>query len=338
MRFNVIVGNPPYQLDRNSNSKAIYNLFIDLADKLKADTISYIVPARWLSDKPNGLESTWLNKMRQREDIVVLKDYKESTAVFPTVNIAGGVCYFMIETGYKGDCNYKIVDSNNEETETMCKLNYNGIIIRDTILRSIVTKVNELSTTSIQDIIYSNRAFTSDDILFNTNWKGFVTTMDDEHTIRYYGSNKVIEDKAYVSEKELVYDKDKLYKKFKLLLPYTGPATGGKIINLPFIAGTDSCSSRTFAPICGEPVDNNEKATNCIKYFRTKFFRAIVSSIKTTQHASRLVYKFVPLQDFTNNSNIKWNDTIENIDSQLYKIYGLTNDEIKYIENKIESI
>ena len=126
-----------------------------------------------------------------------------------------------------------------------------------------------------------------------------------------------------------------LVKTFKMFLPLTGP-TNNQVINIPFIGGINSCCSRTYAPMYGASIDNEEKANNCIKYCKTKFLRMLVSAIKTTQHATRMVYILVPLQDFTANSDIDWSQSISSIDQQLYKKYGLTQEEIDYIEKTIE--
>ena len=109
-----------------------------------------------------------------------------------------------------------------------------------------------------------------------------------------------------------------LVKTFKMFLPLTGP-TNNQVINIPFIGGINSCCSRTYAPMYGASIDNEEKANNCIKYWKTKFLRMLVSAIKTTQHATRMVYILVPLQDFTANSDIDWSQSISDIDQQLYK-------------------
>lgn len=188
---------------------------------------------------------------------------------------------------------------------------------------------------SIYSIIGTNRQFSPTDDYFATNWTGFRTKKTDKDYIRYFANSRVLQGEAYVSESELPLKAVELAKKFKMFLILSGP-TNNLVVNVPFIGGTNSCCSRTYAPMFGAAIDNEEKAENCIKYWKTKFFRVLVSAIKTTQHATRLVYKFVPLQDFTSSSDIDWTASISDIDKQLYKKYNLSQEEIDYIERTIK--
>lgn len=144
MRIDVVIGNPPYQESTgsgNNGGRALYNFFIDAALKV-SDIISFIVPSRWMSDKPNGLENNWLSAMRCRDDFTNIVDYADSSACFNGVSIAGGVCYFIINTKYHGNAHIKYTSINNEVSERIGKLAYNGIVIRNQKIRSIVEKVN----------------------------------------------------------------------------------------------------------------------------------------------------------------------------------------------------
>lgn len=337
MEFDVVIGNPPYQESTGggvNGGRALYNFFIDNALTV-AKIVSFIVPSRWMSDKPNGLENNWLSAMRERDDFVKVIDYADSSACFKGVAIAGGVCIFIIDKNYHGNAYIKYI-GKNEVCERVGQLAYKGIVIRNQRIQSIVEKVNTDKENSLYTIIGTNRQFSPNDNYFATNWTGFSVIKTDENYIRYFANSRVmIIDDAYISESDLPDGTLWLAKTFKLFLPLTGP-TSNQIVNPPFIGGIDSCCSRTYAPVYGDAVDNEEKANNCIKYWKTKFLRILVSAVKTTQHATRLVYQLVPLQDFTSSSDIDWSQSISNIDQQLYKKYNLSDEEIAYIESTIK--
>lgn len=337
MEFDVVIGNPPYQESTGggiNGGRALYNFFIDNALTV-AKIVSFIVPSRWMSDKPNGLENNWLSAMRERDDFVKVIDYADSSACFKGVAIAGGVCIFIIDKNYHGDAHIKYI-GKNEVCERVGQLAYKGIVIRNQRIQSIVEKVNTAKENSLYTIIGTNRQFSPNDNYFATNWTGFSVIKTDENYIRYFANSRVmIIDDAYISESDLPDGTLWLAKTFKLFLLLTGP-TSNQIVNPPFIGGTDSCCSRTYAPVYGDAVDNEEKANNCIKYWKTKFLRTLVSAVKTTQHATRLVYQLVPLQDFSSSSDIDWSQSISNIDQQLYKKYNLSDEEIAYIESTIK--
>lgn len=337
MKFDVVIGNPPYQESTGgglNGGRALYNFFIDKAITI-ADIVSFIVPSRWMSDKPNGLENNWLSAMRERDDFVNIVDYADSSACFNGVQIAGGVCYFIINRNYHGEANIKYISSDGTINERTGKLSHNGIVIRNQKILSIVEKVNTSINNSLYQIIGTNRQFSPNDSYFATNWDGFSVISTSEYYIKYFANSRILDGDAYICEDDLPCGTLELAKIFKMFLPLTGP-TNNQIINIPFIGGTNSCCSRTYAPMYGEAINNEEKALNCIKYWKTKFLRTLVSAIKTTQHATRLVYILVPLQDFTNQSDIDWSKSVADIDKQLYAKYNLTQEEIDYIEKTIK--
>lgn len=336
MRFEFIVGNPPYQADTGSTAKAVYNLFIDMALSL-CDKVGFIVPSRWMSDKPNGLESTWLNMMRNRNDFVKIVDFADSSCCFKDVSISGGVCYFLINKRYHGNVDVIYIDKNGEYSERKGVLAYNGVVIRNQRLLEIVKRVGKLGEVGLDSIIGTSRQFSPNDSYFNTNWMGFSNTKDSVNYIRYFTSSRVTDSEAYVSEKDLSDGALKLVREYKLFVPITGP-TNNEIVQIPFIGGMNSCCSRTYTIIYGEAVDNEKKALNSIKYWKTKFLRTLVSAVKTTQHATRQVYRFVPLQDFSDGSVIDWSRTVDEVDRQLYDKYELSDSEIEYIESTIKAL
>lgn len=356
MIFNTIISNPPYQEKINNNNgnsaKAIYQNFIDKAEKFKTEYMCFIIPSRWISDIPNGISQQWLNKMRIREDYINFVDYYNSTEIFEDAKIAGGVCYFVIRSGYIHQIPKRKYIIDNTVYENHSKLALDNEIIRDLRLRTIVEKVKKHEDKKekhfgearyMSQLIGTSRTFSPTDEYFNTSWTGYRDKKTETDYISYYTSSRTSgknenEPAGYISEMDLAHDTYKIAEMFKCFIQITGP-TDKRVINIPFIGLKDSCCSRSFAPIYGSLITNIVQANNMIKYFKTKFFRALVQSIKSTQHASRNVYKYVPVQDFTpNTSDINWSTEIKNIDKQLYIKYNLSNDEINIIEDLIDYI
>lgn len=318
MKFDVVVGNPPYQESNGGGNGAsavsIYNHFINLGEKL-ADQSVLIVPARWMSDNPNGIGSTELHKMRTRTNIKQLIDLKDEQP-FEGANIAGGVCILHL-------------DNSN----TYARLDTLGVIIRDEENKNIITKIINSKFTSLSDIITSD-CFRSGTHM-NSGWKNFSSTQDNIRNIKYYCSNKdSILGYGYVSKNDIIKNHN-VVNEYKVAMKSASP-TNNDVIYKGMVLEPGSCCSRTYIVIHNaELVNSEEKANNIVKYLSTKFARFCVRVIKTTQNASAQAYKFVPLQDFGTTSDIDWSQSTSDIDKQLYKKYNLTDDEINYIENKI---
>ena len=345
-KFDVVIGNPPYQENtggggNDSSATAIYHLFIDVADKLQ-QYMSFIIPSRWMQDSPNGIQDKWLEKTRNRKDFIKLVDYSNQSKVFDNVRIAGGVCYFLIKKDYVGKCYISFYDNDKCYNKYEYLAN-DGIIIRDMNISPIIDRIYNVEgfdytkLKSMYNIMGTNRQFQPTDDYFKTSWDGFQVVKTEEYYIKYYANSRVLSglDHGYVQEYDLADGTLELAKKYKLFMPLQGP-TDNSVIRVPFIGGTNSCCSRTFAPIATDLIQNDNEANNAIKYFKTKFLRVLVKALKNTQRATRRVYKLVPLQDFTSNSDIDWSKSIEDIDKQLYRKYNLTQEEIDYIEKTIK--
>lgn len=331
MKIDVVIGNPPYQESINKNSLiAIYHKFMKLDFDL-SNTSCMIVPARWISDNPNGIskqELIELRKLNNFKELVIRED-----EVFINANIAGGVCYFLYDKNNKEEINLTYINKEGYIEKTNDNIIINGYIIKNSVVRQIIRKVKQIEgenytqNNSFKQIILGSRAFTGNDIQLNTNWNQYKLERDRNYYIRYY--NKKTE-KAFVCENDVTASIE-LVPLRKIYLHLTGPVNKD-IISKPFIGEKNSVCSRSFT-VLNILDDNEEKLQIYLKYIKTKWFRFLVSAIKNTQHANKDVYTFVPLlTDDEENGNIEIND------KYFYRKYNLSNEEIAYIENNINDM
>ena len=321
MKIDIVIGNPPYQESTGggigNSGVSIYPLFINLGIEL-AEQTCMIVPARWMSDRPNGVDIDTLHRLRTRTDIRNLIDFKDKT-VFNGVNIAGGVCIIHIDKEFKGE-----------------RLDTNGVIIRDEVYRSIINKVVNKDFVALSNFITSD-CFRSGSHM-NSGWDGFSILEDDTFNIKYYCSDRDCElGFGYVNEDDIIKSHS-VVKQYKVALKSVSPIDG-KVIYKGFVMEPNSCCSRTYIVVHGdELITSKNDCENILKYLSTKFARACIKSIKNTQNASSQAYKFVPVQNFRDKSDIDWSISVKEIDSQLYEKYGLTKEEIDYIEKTIKPL
>ena len=318
MKFDVIISNPPYQLS-TGGSKAqaipIYDKFVNQAKKLKPRYISMIIPTRWFSGG-FALED-FRNEMISDKRIRYLYDYVNSSDCFNGVQIKGGVCYFLWDRDNEGMCH---VVTNGEgkinESDRFLKEKNNDIFIRRNESVSIFKKVRAFSETSFDVLISGTKPFG-----FGTTFHGEDNVCGDK-SIKLYERNGV----SYVSLEEINRFRDYIgkYKVFISGAYGAGEDYPHQIINKPFIGEPNSCCTETF--IVMGPFDSENEAKNVISYLRTKFVRHLIMLRKASQHTLRIVYKDVPMQDFSK----PWTD------EELYAKYNLTQEEIDFIESMIK--
>ncbi len=329
MKFNAIVGNPPYNImDEGAGVSAspIYNLFVDVAKRLNPNFISMIMPARWYSGG-KGLDD-FRSRMLQDSQLSVIHDFLIPQDCFPTVQIKGGICYFLWHKGYSGTCfivnhfNGKIASSANRPL-----VEY-GL---DTFIRfneaiSIIHKVQNLNEPSIKSQVSSRRPFG-----FDTKYRG-KPNKDETHNILIY-QNKGI---GYVSQIEITKNKEYQsgYKVFVLRAGSGSDNFPHPVISTPFLGMCNSVCTETYM-FLGRYTEK-QNAENLVKYAKTKFLRFLALQLKSTQDTPAFIYKLVPLQDFTENSDIDWSKSVADIDKQLYAKYGLNDEEINFIESMIK--
>ena len=346
MKFDVIIGNPPYQLSKASeNNKtnasfasAIYPLFFEQARKLKPRYIAMIIPSRWMTRTGQGISNDWVDKMISCNHFIEMHDYLDSNECFAGVDIMGGVNYFLFSEEYVGKCRY-VQHSGDKVTKRDDYLDpfKAGVVIRDSMALQIVRKVikkegNYYLNKSFSSLVGPSHYFDKDGVL-NTNWSGYVKRRDDAHDVKYYLSRRMEESGfAWIKKSDIPKGIETL-KLHKVFIPKANGSFGedAPILGVPFYGEPGSVCSQTYIPIGYDSKLHNftkEQCESIISYIKTKFFRFMVSVRKMTQDAPREVYQFVPLQEF----NHTWTD------SELYKKYCLEQDEIQFIETMIRSM
>lgn len=347
MRFDVIIGNPPYQLNvgntegNSAKAKSIYHLFISQAMKLSPRYLCMITPSRWMTRTTEGIPDEWVDRMLTSNNIKIIHDFEDAGDCFPGVEIKGGVNYFLWDREYEGKCNYFFHPVNKGEVQS--RFDYldsskAGIVIRDPKAYSILSKVISVEEEyfSKEDLNFSGLVspkdfFTNKQVL-TSSWKGYSEEKTSTKNIKYY-LNKAIHkrDFAWVSLNDLPKNKATAPLN-KVFIPAAGGSGSDSIVlGTPFIGEAGSVCSQTYLVIGYNPEKHNfsiQECENIVSYIKTRFFRYLVSIKKKTQNGPRAVYQFVPLQDFSK----PWTD------EELYAKYDLSKDEIDLIESLIRPI
>jgi len=335
MTFDVIIGNPPYQMsDGGGNNKSsaipIYHKFIEQAICMKPKYISMIVPSRWMTGG-RGLDSFRKNMLNDNK-FKFIYDFKDASNCFPNVDIGGGINYFLWQNSYEGKCNYIQMNNTDEISQKLRQLNEFDIFIRDNMSLSILYKTNPNSDKkTIKDYTSTRRPFNLSKN--NKQEEKFIDYEIDsfEESVKLYGNklslkkdSNILDGIAYVKKEYINKNVDKI-NKHKVIIPKTGD-TNGAVLFKPIYSEPNSVCSQTYI-ILGY-FNIKIEALNLIKYVKTKFFRFMVSLRKNTHNSTKDVYGFVPALDMTQ----EWTDEI------LYKKYNLTQEEIDYIESSIKEM
>lgn len=317
MKFDVIVGNPPYQMSdggAQASAKPLYHFFVEQAMKLNPKYLTMIIPARWYAGG-KGLDE-FRDKMLADSRLRVLVDYFDANDCFPGIDISGGVCYFLWDRDNKGLCKVvsKRKDTTNELTRNLLEEGSDSFIRFNKAI-SILRKVKaKEGFTSFMQVVSSRKPFGLDTKphLSKQNSPGYVFTYA-------YPEN------AYVKAQDISINNNWV-SEHKVFISYAYGERGDFpyfVIGKPFYGAPQTCCTETYLVI--GPFASQKTCENCMSYMRTKFFRFLVLLKKNTQHATSKVYQFVPLQDFSH----PWTDEM------LYKKYGLTDEEIAFIESMI---
>jgi hypothetical protein len=329
MKFDVIVGNPPYQVMDGGygvSSKPVYDKFIDIAIKVNPYYLSMISPSRWFAGG-KGLDD-FREKMLNDNRISLLVDYPVASECFPGVDIAGGVSYFLWNKDHMGDCNVSI-RLNGKSSKAKRKLNQFATFVRHNESANIIDKVGALNETPMNEIVSSRKPFG-----LATNIRPTI-----EGDIQLYWNGGI----GYYNRKDIktgieLIDKWKVVTS-KVSYDHAGqPGKDGmrRVLSKIEVLPPKFVCTETYIVVGA--FEEKQTADNEYKYLKTKFVRLLISLLSFSQDITKDRFTFVPLQDFTSASDIDWSQSVADIDRQLYAKYGLSDEEVAFIEGMIKGM
>lgn len=321
MKFDVIIGNPPYQLSdggggAGKSAAPLYHRFVEQAKKLKPRYLSMIIPSRWFNGG-KGLDD-FRSSMLKDTRVSRIVDYADSKDCFPGgVDIPGGICYFLWEREYSGQCSVTNIMKGGEQITADRVLDEYPTFIRNNNAVSVVHKVVSKNEQMLNEIVSSRKPFglesntkfdaTGDVILRSSNGMGKINKNRILVGHEFFDKWKVIVSKVSF-EHAGVPDKDGMMRVLSVvqILPPNSACTESYLV------------ANTF--------DDEVIANNFVSYLKTKFVRFLIMQMLASMNMSKASYSFVPMQDFSKS----WTD------DELYAKYGLTKEEIAFIESMIK--
>lgn len=344
MKFDVVIGNPPYQDsttgDNDTYAAPIYSDFMDLSYTL-SDLVTLITPARFLFNA-GGTSKQWNRKMLNDPHFKVVLYETNSNKIFPRTDIKGGIAISLRDA--------------NQEFEPI------QVFTAFPELTHILKKVLKVSKESLSQIIsgrniykLSEQALIDHPEIEKLQSKGHSNDVGS-------GAFKVLKDTIFYKDKPLDGNNDYVqflglsnrnrefwwgresyqevpdsFYHYKVFVPEAnGSGAIGEVLSTPLIGAPLIGATDTFISVGN--FDNKFEAESALKYVKTKFARTMLGIKKATQHNPKSTWEYVPLQDFTPNSDIDWTKSIPEIDQQLYKKYNLSEEEINFIETKVQAM
>ena len=337
MRFDFCIGNPPYQEElKDTSDRPVYNYFMDAAYSI-ASKVEFITPARFLFNA-GKTPKEWNEKLLSDVHFKVLNYEPNSNRIFSNVSIAGGVAVtYRDKTKFFGSIGiftnnvildnifHKVVDGssfNNSLSEIICLQNKWNL---DKLFDDYPHLSSKLGSNGRERRLTTN--------IFTVANEVFFANKHDDSDILIHGIvNSNHRTFKYIS-KEYLLDNGVL-SSFKVLVCKSNPTGFGEILAKPFVAKPNEGFTQSFLSFGS--FDNEYYAYNLVKYLSTKLCRCLLSLLKVTQDNPPSFWKYVPVQDFTDKSDIDWSKSVHEIDLQLYKKYGLSEEEIQFIEEKVK--
>lgn len=321
MQFDVIIGNPPYQLgsDGGTRDVPIYQKFVDQAKHLQPRYLSMVIPARWMA--------TGLGLSEFRKDMLAdrrlrqLVDYPVAKEVFAGVEVKGGVCYFLWDSNHDADCMVTLVRGGAEVGPTGRDLGEFDVFVRDARALSILRKVRNKNDQSINKILSADKEFG-----WTSNFDGF-SKSPSLNSIPIYYVRKGKRDIGFI-DRAKIQKSANLADVWKVLIPSAGSDASSVpdyVLSSPVIAPSPSVCTQTYLFFA---VNSERQANSLRSFLATKFCRFLISLRKITQHATRSTYEWVPMQEWDR----MWDD------ESLFSKYDLTEEEISFIETQIRSV
>jgi len=332
VNFDIVVGNPPYQLKDGSggtNDAPIYQHFVESAHAVNPTISTLIMPSKWFTSGREHLLGEFRQKMlnnRSIQNMVVYSDFRD---IFPDVNIKGGLCYYQYNSNYSGDCSYKLIQGGKSSVCSR-RLNEYDVLIQNPTLAAIVKKIANFENDgvgSVASIISNDTPFgiPTNPATSKKNPYDVFNDASDDHNTQLFYLDKAKRKIAYINRNDVKKNAQDIdfHKVFIPAAYGAGEDFPHQIVGRPEYAEPNSVCSQTYLYATFQ---SEEEAKNFISYLKTKTFRALVWACRIEQHLPNKTYRFVPLQDFSNS----WTD------AELYAKYELTEEEIAFIESMIK--
>lgn len=321
MQFDVIIGNPPYQLQSDGGTRdiPIYQHFVDRAKDLAPRYLTMVIPSRWMAGGLglNDFRKSMLGDRRIHD----LVDYQNAAEIFPQVGINGGACYFLWDSQYDGECNVTTVRGGESFGPALRALDEFDVLVRDAQGLEILRKVLKHGEPSVNTILARDKEFG-----WTSNFDGFHVGQKSGDVPLYYIRN-MKRARGFIARTEVTKSAH-LVDKWKLLVPKVGSGREREkagvdiVLGPPQLAPAPSVCTQSFLFFY---IDSEAEALSVRSYYATRFFRFLVSLRKITQDATHSTYLWVPLQTWDRT----WTDV------ELYEKYGITAEEQEYIESLI---
>jgi site-specific DNA-methyltransferase (adenine-specific) len=331
MQFDVIIGNPPYQLSDDgfgTSALPIYQLFVEQAKKLEPRYLSMVIPARWFAGG-KGLDE-FRESMLTDDRLRSIDDFLSASDVFPGVGLKGGVCYFLWDRDNPGTCRVTTHFKDEPPSTTSRQLLEEGVdvFIRFNEGLAILKKVVGVESGGAKSLslpekkrfdqlVSSRKPFG-----LETNFRGKMVKREGDILVYQNGGMGYVPRNTISTGAHLI-------NKWKVYTGYAAPGTGNKdtyphrIISTPFLGEPNTISSETY--LCIGPFDSRNQAESVLSYLSCRLTRLLILLHKPSQHTTRKVYSFVPIQKWTR----RWTD------EDLYAKYGLTAKEIAFVEKLV---
>lgn len=335
MQFDVIVGNPPYQLNdggHGTSAAPIYQKFVEQAKTLEPRYLSMVIPSRWFSGG-KGLDE-FRKSMLNDDRIRSIDDFLSASEVFPGVGLKGGVCYFLWDRDNAGNCKVTTRFQDWPDSVSNRPLLEDGadIFVRFNEGLSILKKVISTETgqsTSLglpEELRFDRLVSSRKPFGLQTIFKGKPSRQSEEDLLVHQNGGK-----GFIGRAEIHLGQDYI-SGWKIFTGRAAPGTGNRdtyphrIISTPFLGRPGEISSETY--LCIGPFESEDEANNALSYLQCRLTRLLILLHKPSQDTTRKVYKFVPVQDWTR----PWTDDL------LYSKYGITDEERSFIEQVVRPL